>query len=112
MAKSKATVLPSEWWETFGLTVVESMLEGTLVVTSNLGALPEIVQENRFGEVFEAGNAEACAAAIKRLLSRSDYDEVCVAAKQEAETKYSEDANYKRLMEIYREALGGVQMCI
>ena len=37
-------VLPSEWWETFGLTVVESMREGTPVVVSNLGALPEIVK--------------------------------------------------------------------
>ena len=72
MAESKATVLPSECWETFGLTVVESMREGTPVVTSNLGALPEIVKEGRFGEVFEAGNAEVCAVAIKRLLSRSD----------------------------------------
>ena len=101
MSESKATVLPSEWWETFGLTVVESMLEGTPVVTSNLGALPEIVQEGLFGEVFEDGNAEACAAAIKRLLTRSDYGDMCVTAKHEAETKYSEGANYRRLMEIY-----------
>lgn len=105
MGKSKLSVLPSEWWETFGLTVVESMLQGTPVVVSNLGALPDIVQDGRFGEVFEAGNAEACAAAIKRLLSRSDYDEICAAAKREAETKYSEEANYKRLMEIYGEVV-------
>ena len=43
MRESKLIVLPSEWWETFGLTVVESMLEGTPVVVSNLGALREIV---------------------------------------------------------------------
>lgn len=43
MRESKLIVLPSEWWETFGLTVVESMLDGTPVVVSNLGALCEIV---------------------------------------------------------------------
>ena len=43
MRESKATILPSEWWETFGLTVIESMGDGTPVVVSNLGALPEIV---------------------------------------------------------------------
>lgn len=107
MSESKATILPSEWWETFGLTVVESMLEGTPVVTSNLGALPEIVQEGLFGEVFEAGNAEACAAAIKRLLTRFDYGDMCVTAKHEAETKYSEAANYRRLMEIYGTVVSG-----
>ena len=101
MAESKATVLPSEWWETFGLTVVESMLQGTPVVVSNLGALPDIVQDGRFGEVFEAGNVEACAEAIKRLLSRPDYDEMCASAKREANARYSEESNCARLMEIY-----------
>ena len=101
MSESKVTILPSEWWETFGLTVVESMLEGTPVVVSNLGALPEIVQDGRFGEVFEAGNIEDCAAAIRRLLTRPDYNELCVAVRREAETKYSEEANYNRLMDIY-----------
>ena len=43
MRESKATILPSEWWETFGLTVIESMGGGTPVVVGNLGALPEIV---------------------------------------------------------------------
>ena len=59
------------------------------------------VRNGELGEVFEAGNAESLAAAIKRLLSRSDYAEVCAAAKCEAETKYSEEANYKMLMKIY-----------
>ena len=105
VAESKALVSPSACWETFGLATAEAMSVGTPSVVSNVGALPDIVQDGRFGEIFEAGNAEACAAAIKRLLSRSDYDEICAAAKHEAEIKYSEDANYKRLMEIYEEAV-------
>ena len=44
MRESKMVVLPSEWWETFGLTMVEAMQTGTPVVVSNLGALPEIVK--------------------------------------------------------------------
>lgn len=107
MSESKATILPSEWWETFGLTVVESLIEGSPVVVSNLGALPEIVQDGRFGEVFEAGNIEDCVAAIRRLLARPDYNELCAVARREAETQYSEEANYKRLMEIYGGVVSG-----
>lgn len=44
MAEARCVVLPSEWWETFGLTVVEAMSEGTPVVVSDNGALPEIVK--------------------------------------------------------------------
>lgn len=104
IGESKSLVSPSECWETFGLSAAEALSEGVPPIVSDVGALPDIVQDGRFGEVFKSGNAEACAAAIKRLLSRPDYDEMCVAAKREAETKYSEGANYKRLMEIY----GGV----
>ena len=105
VAESKALVSPSACWETFGLAAAEAMTVGVPSVVSNVGALPDIVQDGRFGEVFEAGDAEACAAAIKRLLARSDYDEICSAARHEAETKYSEEANYKRLMEIYGEVV-------
>ena len=105
MSESKVLVSPSACWETFGLAAAEALSDGTPSVVSNAGALPDVVQDGRFGEVFEAGNAEALAAAIKRLLSRPDYAEMCVAAKREAETKYSEAANYKRLMEIYGEVV-------
>ena len=107
IGESKALVSPSTCWETFGLAAAESLSVGTPSIVSDVGALPDIVQDGRFGEVFEAGNAEACAAVIKRLLSRSDYDEICAAAKREAETKYSEEANYKRLMDIYRDVDSG-----
>jgi len=41
---ARCVVLPSEWYETFGLSVVESMASGTPVVVSDLGALKEIVR--------------------------------------------------------------------
>ena len=107
LSESKALVSPSECWETFGLAAAEAMSVGTPSVVANLGGLPDIVQDGRFGEIFEAGNFEACAAAIERLLSRPYYDEMCAAAKREAETKYSEEANYGQLMEIY----GGAVSC-
>lgn len=103
IGESKSLVSPSECWETFGLSAAEALSEGVPPIVSDVGALPDIVQDGRFGEVFEAGNAEACAEAIKRLLSRPDYDEICAAAKHEAETKYSEEANYRRLMDVYGE---------
>lgn len=106
VAESKALVSPSACWETFGLAAAEAMTVGVPSVVSNVGALPDVVQDGRLGEVFEAGNVEACAAAIKRILSRPDYDEMCTAARREAETKYSDVANYNRLMEIYREVVG------
>ncbi len=105
MAESRALVMPSECWETFGLSAVEAMAEGTPCVVSDLGALPGIVRNGRLGEVFAAGDAEALAAAVVRLLSRPDYAGLCRAVRREAETVHSEEANHRRLMEIYAEIL-------
>ena len=56
--------------------------------------------------MLEDGNVEACAVAIDCLLNRPDYDEICAAAKREAEAKYSGEANYGQLMKIYEGAAG------
>jgi glycosyltransferase involved in cell wall biosynthesis len=101
VAESKALVSPSACWETFGLAAAEAMTVGVPSVVSNVGALPDIVQDGRFGEVFESANVEACAAAIKRLLERPDYDEMCAEARRVAKMMYSEEANYEQLMKIY-----------
>ncbi len=110
IANSLACILPSECWEGMPMTILESFAEGTPCVVSNVGALPEYVRNGDLGEVFEVGNAESCNSAITRILSRPDYDEVSVAARCEAETCYSEKANYARLMAIYHEVVKEYQM--
>ena len=87
------------------MSAAEALSEGVPPVVSNVGALPDIIQDGRYGEVFEAGNAKTLAAAIMRLLSRPDYDEMCSAARREAEAKYSEEANYNQLIGIYQGVL-------
>ena len=104
VASAKAVIQPSVCWETFGLTVIEAATMGTPAIVSDLGALPDMVQDGRLGEVFEAGNADSLADAVKRILSRTAYTELCAAAQREAEEKYSESANYTRLLDIYAEA--------
>jgi len=47
-----ATLVPSLAEETFGLVVLESLAQKTPVVTSSLGALPELVEQTNGGFVF------------------------------------------------------------
>ncbi|MBX3028653.1 MAG: glycosyltransferase family 4 protein [Chloroflexi bacterium] len=44
-AESHATLMPGSWPEPFGLVAIESMACGTPVLTTRVGALPEIVRE-------------------------------------------------------------------
>ena len=50
---ARATVVPSVCYETFGLIILESLRELTPVITSNFGALPEVVQETGGGVVYQ-----------------------------------------------------------
>jgi len=65
--KASIFVMPS-FYETFCISVIEAMVMGLPVVASNAGALPEIVEDNVTGLLFEPGDSLALADAIIRLL--------------------------------------------
>jgi len=52
------TVVPSIWYEALGMVVVESLAYGIPVIASNIGGIPEMVEENVNGLLFEPGNDE------------------------------------------------------
>ena len=51
-----ASVVPSVWPETFGLTVVESMASERACIVSNIGGMPEIVTDGVDGYIVEPGD--------------------------------------------------------
>lgn len=60
-------VMPSLGGEVFGYVAAQNMMAGRPVVVSDLGSLAEVVGET--GLVFPAGDAQALAACLVRLLS-------------------------------------------
>jgi len=61
-------VAPSIWYENSPITIMEALTAGTPVVTANLGGMPELVQHNVNGLLFEAGNISDLAGQLQRLL--------------------------------------------
>ena len=69
---SRLVVTPSRY-ETFGLPALEGIACGIPVVASNVGGLPEIVNEE-VGLLFEAGDSVALAKAISKGMSEGVAD--------------------------------------
>ncbi len=65
-ANARATLVPSICFETFGLTILESLQAGTPVITSSFGALPEVVRNTAGGFVYSDLNE------LEQILDQTD----------------------------------------
>ena len=105
MGEASFLVFPSEWYETFGRVAVEAFSKGTPVIAANIGAISELVTPNRTGLHFRASDPDDLVAQVEWAL---EHPEKMALMRQEAriefETKYTTDANYQRLVEIYHQA--------
>jgi glycosyltransferase involved in cell wall biosynthesis len=64
--EARALVLPSDY-EAFGLVLLEAMAQGTPVIASRVGGIPEIVEDGRTGLLVPPGAPEPLAEAIARI---------------------------------------------
>lgn len=64
-------VVPSQEYESFGLTIIEAMAFGVPVVSTNVGGIPEILSETMAGYICSHNNELEFAHAIKRILGNS-----------------------------------------
>ena len=58
-------VVPSLWYETYNFVVREAIATGCLVVASQMGAMPEAIQEGKNGFLFKAGDEDALLNALE-----------------------------------------------
>lgn len=104
MGAARALIFPSVWYEGQPRTIVESLAKGTPVVASRLGAMPEMIEAGRTGELFEAGNPEDLGRQVKALLAGPMAD-MRKAARQEFLDRYTAEKNYPLLIACYEQAL-------
>lgn len=99
-------VVPSEWYETFGLVVIEAYGCGTPVVASRIGSFEEIVEEGITGRKFSPGNPLELAAAVQGLLAQPA---ILAAMRTNVRNvfleRYTMDNNLKQLVGIYERAI-------
>lgn len=104
---ARALIVPSVWYECSPLTVIEAFACGVPVIASRIGALLEMVQTDKNGLTFTAGDPRDLASSMKRMQELGPAaDEMGKTARADYESLYTGDRNYRRLVEIYRTATG------
>ena len=96
-------VFPSEWFETFGLTIVEAYSTGLPVIGSAVGTAAELVRDGSTGVLYEAGNAAALADRVRWMLAHpAERERMQADARREFLDHYTASENYRMLINIYR----------
>lgn len=100
-------IVPSECNETFGLTAVEPQRYGVPVIGANIGAIPELIVENKNGYLFESGNVSSLRKVIEKAIqiSDSEYWQMSEYVKTFVEKNFNSDNHLQRLMGIYEECI-------
>jgi glycosyltransferase involved in cell wall biosynthesis len=102
ISKARAVVVPSEWYEPFGLTIIEAKAAGTPVVGANIGGIPELIREGIDGFLFQPGDKVSLAAALKRL-GLSNLNQLSKAAREDVSARFSPASHLQELLEVYQE---------
>ena len=103
---ARFSVVPSIWFEPFGIVIVEAMFHGLPVIASRIGGIPEIVEDGVTGFLFEPGNTIELEEKMKLLWNNPDLcRQMGKAGREKAIREYSEDIYYERLMSVYQKAI-------
>lgn len=101
ISRAKATVYPSVWYENCPFSVMESIMYGTPVVASDIGGIPELIDNGRTGILVEPNNTDQLEKAIKQICENDDMaaqmSKACLEYKFDTVDEYCD-----KLIEIYK----------
>jgi glycosyltransferase involved in cell wall biosynthesis len=105
LSSADLAVIPS-LMEATSVAALEAMACELPVVASDVGGLPEIIDQE-VGALFKAGDPEALAAEVVRLLGDRDLREKGASARKRVVARWSNDRLVDRHLEIYSHLLHG-----
>jgi glycosyltransferase involved in cell wall biosynthesis len=105
IAHARLLVVPSTWYETFGMVVLQAMEAATPVAVAEIGSLPEIAGEEG-GLTFPSGAPRVLRDRVQAAWQAPDRLEALGrGGRARFERTYTESRALERLMEIYSAAM-------
>jgi len=102
MAGASALVVPSVYPDNYPTVVLLSLACGVPVIGSNVGGIPEIIQNGANGILFEPGNSDQLASTIEELAINPDkirrLREKIVSPRRSEEEAFDYEGIYEKLV--------------
>lgn len=88
------------------LTLIEAMAAGVPVASTNVGGVPEVIEDAQTGLLAPAGDDAALAGNVLRLMSNPQWrGEIVQRARQRAKQIFSEEQMHQAYRKLYQEML-------
>jgi glycosyltransferase involved in cell wall biosynthesis len=103
ISSARALIFPSQWYETFGMVIIEAFSFGTPVLASGIGQLKYTISENINGLHFKTGDVKDLMEKVDLLdrMNDTDYAALRKNAYQSYITTYAPEQNARQLELIY-----------
>jgi glycosyltransferase involved in cell wall biosynthesis len=95
------SVVPSIWYDNSPTVIYESLMNGTPVVGSRIGGIPELIEEGVNGFLFKPGDVEELYNIFLILINDPNKLSLLVSGAFESIKKYSIEAHINKLEELY-----------
>jgi len=101
-ARAQVGVFPSRI-ESFGLAMAESLAAGLPTVATEVGALPELIEDGTTGRLVPSANVEALATALVEVLQNPESARLrAVRGQEDIRGRFSWDSAAEATLRIYR----------
>ncbi len=97
-----ALIVPSLWYEVFGIVILEAFTLATPVIVSNRGAMPEIIEESGGGFVYGT-EKELLGAMDRLLLDRNLRQQMGQRGYEALQKKWRAEVHINRYLELIEE---------
>jgi len=105
LARARALIVPSLWYEGAPRILLEAYAAGVPVLASRIGALPELVEHGASGLLFPPNDVEALAAGVTRLADDGESERLGEGAWQLWRERFTPERGLKELEACYRRPL-------
>ena len=105
VGNAHAVVFPSKWYENASVSALEAYALGRLVMGARIGGIPELIQEEVTGLLFDSGNIKRLAETMLRVCRTSDLalKEMGRQCRKWVEEAFTADVYRGRILGVYRE---------
>ncbi len=103
VANAAAVVVPSVCFENDPYSVLEAQAQGSVVIASYTGGIPEQIRHGETGFLFEQGNAAALAEALARVWAMTPHERAAIGTQARAfvDIVRAPELYYEAIMDVF-----------